>query len=437
MNNFKKIEKESLFHRAFGRLSFNRSRSTREPVFNNGPKLERNIQNNASINNRISSDQKKTPKIKVLPKKGTTEFEMEKEELEGSIKNEPIIHSSLTSNPNCSIEAALKKFQVSTAESRQALRVVGSANKSPLLFVTKTEARQCNVADTVSKSWRQKPPPRNDYLETQWSVLSSSMLDIYRTKEDSVWMETDLAKSDLVISSSHRSLVTKIPGMKNKVEDKLTKAQSLQVLDVPGRNTESQIPSNQLMKMNQYQMRVQASMEKLNIPSWYRSSPTPRWRQSGSLSSSCTAWKTVNSDSPSPSIRSRNERDSTLLSSRNFRKRYSVVSSSTMTSSTSSITSTLSNIPGKQVYLGWRSQESLDMVPTFHKNPAQRLASSLRETSETGDNNVESIKNVTEAIIDYCNNNLCKATLDEKDNVDMDSGIPRSQDFTHDTINII
>ena len=105
-----------------------------------------------------------------------------------------------------------------------------------------------------------------------------------------------------------------------------------------------------------------------------------------------------------------------------------------MTSSSSSITSTLSNIPGKQVYLGWRSQESLDMVPTFPKNPAQRLASSLRETSETGNDNVESIKNVTEAIIDYCNNTLCKATLDEKDNVDMNSGIRRTQDFTQDTI---
>lgn len=181
------------------------------------------------------------------------------------------------------------------------------------------------------------------------------------------------------------------------------------------------------MQMNQYQRRVQASLEKLNVPSWYRSTNTPRLRQSG-LSSFYSPWRQQTSDSLPSDNSFRKEINSPGLLSKNSRTKYRTVSSIPRSSSSSSITSTLSS---KQVYLGWRSQER---IPTIIKSPAERLASSVTNTTATD----ESIKSVTVAIIEYCNN-----TLIDEDNdkwlrvsnfatVDTDSGIYRSQDLSQE-----
>ena len=179
------------------------------------------------------------------------------------------------------------------------------------------------------------------------------------------------------------------------------------------------------MQMNQYQRRVQVSLEKLSVPSWYRSSATPRLRQS-ELSSSSSPWRSQTSDSVSSGISFRKEINSPWLSSKNSRTSYRAGSSFTRSTSSSSMTSTLSR---KQVYLGWRSQEK---ARTIIRSPAERLASSVTNTTTTTE---ESIKNVTVAIIEYCNKTFGD-THDNKDdddaNIDTDSGIYRSMDFNQE-----
>jgi len=248
------------------------------------------------------------------------------------------------------------------------------------------------------------------------------------------------------------------------------RARSLSVLDrqeytQAGRGYPLEVPSNQL---NQYQRRVQGSMEKLNVPSWFKSpspSPatpsTPRWRQS---SSSSTDWRRhlSNSVTASPSTPSTLERSSTPLSSQRYRSRLRALPSSSRSPSISSINSSSSAIspatisPRPKVYLGWRSQERLDTDPAFLASPASRLASSLllppkRAASNTPGNNasavddVENVKNdimdITEAILNYCNTSSHeKSSLakdgdeEEKDAKDDDSGIDRSDDYRQDII---
>ena len=100
----------------------------------------------------------------------------------------------------------------------------------------------------------------------------------------------------------------------------------------------------------------------------------------------------------------------------------------------------------KQIYLGWRSQERLDIGPVYLTNPAQRLASSAVQVKNNNINKVavsEDIKEVTEAIMDFCKTSGKKTKvawespeqLNEEDDVDGDSGIDRSEDFTKEILN--
>ena len=66
------------------------------------------------------------------------------------------------------------------------------------------------------------------------------------------------------------------------------------------------------------------------------------------------------------------------------------------------------------MYLGWRSQEKLNTGPAYLTSPAQRLASSaarlVSRTAAEGTVTVgtaqEGIKEVTDAIVDFCNSSL-------------------------------
>ena len=108
------------------------------------------------------------------------------------------------------------------------------------------------------------------------------------------------------------------------------------------------------------------------------------------------------------------------------------------------------------MYIGWRSQERLDIGPAYLTSPAQRLASSVIPCSvkpvvaTSGiDTAKEGIKEVTEAILDFCNSPIGdKPTQvkeawphvedesdDTSDNLDDDSGIDRSDDFTQELLN--
>lgn len=201
-----------------------------------------------------------------------------------------------------------------------------------------------------------------------------------------------------------------------------------------------QPPENELQKggtgervMSEHQLRVQRSLQKLNVPEWFKHSQVPRegfllkkqqrentkWsglsgkttslsslgnsRQSPILLSPSpqgtggqiggfTRWSTskLNSTASSPCNSTR--------SSFNYRQ---PITGLTANGTTSPCSSTRSSFNYRQPYLGWRSQERL----TKPRTPAERLASSLLPPAGTTTaNNSEiqtSIKEVTSAIVHY------------------------------------
>ena len=96
-----------------------------------------------------------------------------------------------------------------------------------------------------------------------------------------------------------------------------------------------------------------------------------------------------------------------------------------------------------RLYLGWRSQERLDIGPAYLTSPAQRLASSavvVHDKPGKDKQVTEDIKEVTEAIIDFCSTPVTGKPVqvkqawvsndddsDNSDNPDDDSGIDRSE----------
>ena len=298
----------------------------------------------------------------------------------------------------------------------------------------------------------------NQHVESEWARLSASMINLSRgeTRRDlatSSWRETNLTNSNL--SLDVRGDVEDREGERNVV--KLDRAMSVNVLSpsikVSGGPGESlsecwclQVPDNQLRDLNSYQRRVQASMEKLNVPAWCKSlkqtptaPPTPTLRTSASRSASSTlssSWRT-----------------SSLSSTGGWRR------SSTLERRDRTLPALSSRLTPakKQMYLGWRSQERLDIGPVYLTNPAQRLASSAvqvkpntKEVVEKEEETVsEDIKEVTEAILDFCSSPVTGGPVvvkqawistdgedsDHSDNPDDDSGIDRSDDFTQEILN--
>ena len=131
-----------------------------------------------------------------------------------------------------------------------------------------------------------------------------------------------------------------------------------------------------------------------------------------------------------------------MVTSQRFRNKVSTLPSS----------SSANNLLPNKVYLGWRSQERLDIGPLYLTSPAQRLATSavvVKEKPAKNEEQVkEDIKEVTEAIIDYCNSPVNGKPVqvkqawmindedsDNSDNPDDDSGIDRSDDFTQEILN--
>ena len=179
-----------------------------------------------------------------------------------------------------------------------------------------------------------------------------------------------------------------------------------------------------LQALNSYQLRVAASLEKLSLPDWYTAAPPPA----------------PPSAPPTPKLPSSSSTPSSLASSwrcaasqSGWRRQCSGSSSSTLERAASasassqrhkSRVSSLASAPSSQqppalarpLYLGWRSQERLDIGPAYLTTPAQRLASTavdvkLRkektDTSAKCSGDVESdIKEVTSAIMDFCKSSL-------------------------------
>ena len=119
--------------------------------------------------------------------------------------------------------------------------------------------------------------------------------------------------------------------------------------------------------------------------------------------------------------------------------------------SISSSSSQAQPVSSKPVYLGWRSQERLDIGPSYLASPAQRLASTVIEVKDkigekrTAASDVQTnIKQVTDAIMDFCRTSADDTPVihdwdkdNEDENIDDDSGIDRSEDFTREVLNEI
>ena len=295
----------------------------------------------------------------------------------------------------------------------------------------------------------------NQQVESEWAKLSASMMNLSRGESRRDVRETNLASSNLSldmrgerreeveVTRLDRAMSVNVLASSDSGQDS-----GLQVRSSAGGQPLSdsepscQVPHNQLQNLNSYQRRIQASMEKLNVPSWCKSlkqtptaPPTPTLRLPSSRSVSSTlssSWRT-----------------SSLSSTGGWRRGSSTLDRRDRGRDSGTLPAVSSRLSpaNKQVYLGWRSQERLDIGPVYLTNPAQRLASSAVQVKNNNNDSqvtvTEDIKEVTEAILDFCKTSVKEPKiawespkqLNEENDVDGDSGIDRSEDFTKEILN--
>ncbi|XP_077254659.1 uncharacterized protein LOC143893308 isoform X5 [Temnothorax americanus] len=184
-------------------------------------------------------------------------------------------------------------------------------------------------------------------------------------------------------------------------------------------------PENELQKVgervpSEHELRVQRSLQRLNVPDWYKNSPAARdgfrlkrhsdasqhggWRALGSKTTSLSSLSSSSNRQPTTGV---------LLSPSPTPPVFSRWSTSLLNSAGSSpASSARSSFNHRQPYLGWRSQERL----TNPRTPAERLAQGIlpqlqaankqqqQQQQQTTNQQLEvrnSIKEVTSAIVHY------------------------------------
>ncbi|KPJ06641.1 Uncharacterized protein C9orf172 [Papilio machaon] len=185
-------------------------------------------------------------------------------------------------------------------------------------------------------------------------------------------------------------------------------------------------PENELQKnsdrvLSEHELRVQRSLQKLNVPEWYKNAPAARegflLRKRLSDASSAARWGGLNSKTtslgslgagaqpPPPQLSPHTTsfgRWSTSRLNSNQTSPCSSTRSSVRGGSPLCSPSARSSFSARQPYLGWRSQERLNTTP---RTPHERLASSLLQQSSASAKASEeiqsSIKEVTSAIVHY------------------------------------
>nr|CAD7412026.1 unnamed protein product [Timema cristinae] len=163
--------------------------------------------------------------------------------------------------------------------------------------------------------------------------------------------------------------------------------------DTVGENI-SQPPENELQKggervMSEHQLRVQRSLQKLNVPDWYKNSSAARTPEGfllknqhkepregwPGLSSKTTSLSSLGSTQSAATARSPTSHLLSPSPTPHVFTRWSTsrLNSNATSASTSPCGSTRSSFNYRQPYLGWRSQERLARPRT----PAERLAAGL------------------------------------------------------------
>ena len=522
MSVFKKKEKTSLFQRTIDRISFksrrkrdkdktsaadvNKSSETSEPrsfVTSSSSQLEDELQHEIQT-------LEESPKLSArhLASLTSTPARSPPSSLVLGAPRPPATPTSARytqSRPITQLDQALRSFTRDTAASRENLSqsrpdlaaaisvFTASASKPSTPLQPRVELRRLRPPSSApppatSSRWRQVAPARSSALDSEWARLSASMANLSTAGAGgSLQQETSLASRPPHLASSNMSLDLRTSEQPEAASRPLDRAMSVNVLtsveasSSSSRDSEAagvarvsscvtsdlrdphvpplQVPDNSLRGLNPYQRRIQASMEKLNVPAWYKSpapatpSPAPAPARSATLPSGALAssWRTASLSTsgwrrhnPGPgSAASTLERQSCLVTSQRFRGRGSTLPAASSTTNLASATSS-------RMYLGWRSQERLDIGPAYLTSPAQRLATSavvVRGSPAKVEARVqEDIKEVAEAILDYCSpaskpGQVKQAWLgrdedsENSDNPDDDSGIDRSDDFTQEILN--
>ncbi|XP_011314089.1 uncharacterized protein [Fopius arisanus] len=181
-------------------------------------------------------------------------------------------------------------------------------------------------------------------------------------------------------------------------------------------------PENELQKVgervpSEHELRVQRSLQRLNVPDWYKNSPAARdgfrlkrhsdasqhggWRSLGSKTTSLSSLSSSSNRQPTTGT------SGALLSPSPTPPVFSRWSTSLLNSAGSSpANSARSSFNHRQPYLGWRSQERLANPRTPAERLAQGILPQLQNTKKQQQTNQQievrnSIKEVTSAIVHY------------------------------------
>ncbi|CAG4926601.1 unnamed protein product [Colias eurytheme] len=278
----------------------------------------------------------------------------------------------------------------------------------------------------------------DNLLISRESLNSEKLISQYRRENDhisSISQENeDIAYEKFVIDKLNKTLKASVPD--SSPLDYFDDYNNCVTLTTPNAlifgtfyrltpNEEDSPPENELQKnsdrvLSEHELRVQRSLQKLNVPEWYKNAPAPRegflLRKRLSDASSAARWSGLNSKTtslgslganaqpPPPQLSPHTTsfgRWSTSRLNSNQTSPCSSTRSSIRGTSPLCSPSTRSSFSARQPYLGWRSQERLNSTP---RTPHERLASSLLQQSASSKASEEiqtSIKEVTSAIVHY------------------------------------
>ena len=233
---YKRTEKSFIFRNAINRLSL-RSRNKKEN--NDVKKEEGKSREQESIVTEPHVES--IPEVKNINLKETKTDQQKTISPNKPLKSPPLAPSSATSiqsRPISQLDSALKSFKLAAAKSRENLLLPRpDVFLASHLFSGQTaKGVTRNCPPTPFTRWRQKPPPPNSYVDSEWKKLSASMINLGQSKRNLAGKETDLSKTEVTLRSSNMSLDTGsfTMGMEKVVveESRVTRAQSMNVLDV-------------------------------------------------------------------------------------------------------------------------------------------------------------------------------------------------------------
>ena len=234
----KRREKISLFRSAIGRLSLRTGKKKQKK--NNGENIPNKIEENPKKPETVFED-KDNKEIFTgdYRTQGRSNEEIIDEQMKtSSQKGAPSSTTSSQSRPISELDAALRRFNVATVSSRNYLSM-SRPDISTSIIKSTPESRpgrplMNDCPPTLSSCWRQRPPPANHYLDSQWKKLSASILDMNHARRGQVRDEACAVEADVSLTFSNKCLGMGDVSAEKVEAARMTKAQSMLVLDIAG-----------------------------------------------------------------------------------------------------------------------------------------------------------------------------------------------------------